>query len=105
VLSSPLVFFHRKDLGVLASKRRLPAVSMFTESAEAGALMAYGPNLRECFRRAGGFVGRILKGAKAGDLPVERPETFELVINRTTAKTLSLTVPQALISRADRIVD
>ena len=105
LLSSPLVFYYRRELGALASKRRLPAVSMFTEYAEAGGLMAYGPSLRECFRRAGGFVGRILKGAKPGDLPVERPEKFELVINRTTARTLSLTVPQALITRADRIVD
>lgn len=105
LLSSPLVFFHRAEIGALALKRRLPAVSMFVEFAEAGGLMAYGPSLQESFRRAGGFVGRILQGAKPADMPVERPTTFELVVNRKTARALNLAVPASIMSRADRVVE
>jgi putative ABC transport system substrate-binding protein len=76
----------RTEISALAVKRRLPAVSMFVEFAEAGGLMAYGPSLRETFRRCGAYVDRILQGAKPGELPVERPEKFELVINRKPAK-------------------
>ena len=105
LLSSPLVFHHRTELGARSAKRRLPAVSMFVEFAEAGGLMAYGPSLREAFRRAGGFVTRILQGAKPADMPVERPTKFELVINQKTAKALGLTLPASLVSRADRVID
>jgi putative tryptophan/tyrosine transport system substrate-binding protein len=105
LLSSPLVFHHRAELGALAAKRRLPAVSMFVEFAEAGGLMAYGPSLRESFRRAAGFAGRILQGAKPADMPVERPAKFELVINRKTAKALGLTLPSSLVNRADRVIE
>lgn len=105
LLSSPLVFFRRAEIVALALKRRLPTVSMFVEFAEAGGLMTYGPSLRESFRRAGGFVGRILQGAKPADMPVERPATFELVVNRKTARALSLTVPASIMSRADRVVE
>ena len=105
LLSSPLVFYHRTELGALAAKRHLPAVSMFVEFAEAGGLMSYGPSLREAFRRAGGFVARILQGAKPADMPVERPAKFELVINRKTAKALGLTLPSSLVNRADRVIE
>jgi putative ABC transport system substrate-binding protein len=104
LLSSPLVFHHRTELGALAAKRRLPAVSMFVEFAETGGLMAYGPSLREAFHRAGGFASRILQGAKPADMPVERPAKFELVINRKTAKALGLTLPSSLLNRADRVI-
>jgi putative ABC transport system substrate-binding protein len=105
LLSSPLVFYHRAELGALTAKRRLPAVSMFVEFAEAGGLMAYGPSLREAFRRAGAYAGRILQGAKVGELPVERPTKFDLVINLKTAKALGLTIPQSLLQRADRVIE
>ena len=104
LLSSPLVFRHRAEIGALAVKRRLPAVSMFVEFAEAGGLMAYGPSLREAFRRAGGYAGRILQGAKPADMPVERPTKFELVINMKTAKALGLAIPQSMLTRADQVV-
>jgi ABC-type uncharacterized transport system substrate-binding protein len=104
LLSSPLVFHHRAELGALTAKRRLPAVSVFVEVARAGSLMAYGPSLREAFRRAGGLVTRILQGAKPADMPLERPTTFELVINLKTAKALGLTIPQSLLLRADEVV-
>jgi putative ABC transport system substrate-binding protein len=104
LLSSPLVFRYRAEIGALAIKKRLPAVSMFVEFAAAGGLMAYGPSLREAFRRAGGYAGRILQGAKPADMPVERPTKFELVINMKTAKTLGLAIPQPLLTRADQVV-
>ena len=105
LLSSPLVFHHRAEFGALAAKRRLPAVSMFAEFAEAGGLMAYGPSIRESFRRAAGFAARILRGAKPADMPVERPTTFELVINRKTARALGLALPPSVARRADRFVE
>jgi putative ABC transport system substrate-binding protein len=105
LLSSPLVFAHRTEISALAVKRRLPVVSMFVEFAEAGGLMAYGPSLRETFRRCGAYAGRILQGAKPGELPVERPEKFELVINLKTAKALGLTIPPSLLQRADQVIE
>jgi len=104
LLSSPLVFNRRVEIGSLAMKKRLPAVSMFVEFAEAGGLMAYGPSIREAFRRGGGYAGRILQGAKPADMPVERPTKFELVINMKTAKALGLAIPQSLLARADQVI-
>jgi putative ABC transport system substrate-binding protein len=104
-LSSPLVFIHRTEIGFMAAARHLPAVSMFVEFAEAGGLMVYGPRLREAFRRSGGYVARILQGARPADLPVERPEKFDLVINLKTAKALGLTIPQSLLLRADQVIE
>ena len=105
LLSSPLVFTHRANISTLAVERGLPAVSMFVEFAEAGGLMAYGPSLREAFWRAGAYAGRILQGAKPGELPVERPTKFELVINLRTAKALGLTIPPSLLQRADLVIE
>ena len=105
LLSSPLVFVHRTQIGSMAAARHLPAVSMFVEFAEAGGLMVYGPSLREAFRRCGGYVARILQGAKPADLPIERPEKFDLVINLRTAKVLGLTIPPSLLQRADQVIE
>jgi putative ABC transport system substrate-binding protein len=105
LLSSPLVFTQRADITALAVERGLPAVSMFVEFAEAGGLMAYGPSLREAFWRAGAYAGRILQGAKPGELPVERPTKFELIVNLKTAKTLGLTIPQSVLGRADQVIE
>ncbi len=105
LLSSPLVFAHRTEIGSVAAARHLPAVSMFVEFAEAGGLMVYGPSLREAFRRCGGYVARILQGARPADLPVERPEKFNLVINLKTAKALGLTIPASLLQRADQVIE
>jgi len=104
LLSSPLVLNHREEIGTLAIKSRLPAVSMFLEFAEAGGLMSYGPSLREAFRRGGGYAGRVLQGAKPAVMPVERPTKFELVINLKTAKALSLAIPPTLVARADHVI-
>ncbi len=104
LLSSPLVFNVRTRIAALAVEKRLAAVSMFVEFAEAGGLLAYGPSLRESFRRCGAYAGKILQGAKPGEMPVERPERFDLVINLKTAKALRLTIPQSVLGRADQVI-
>jgi putative ABC transport system substrate-binding protein len=89
----------------LATIARLPAIFFRRELAEDGGLMSYGPNLVENYRRAAFFVDKILKGAKPGDLPVERSTKFELVINLKTAKALGLEIPQPLLARAEDVIE
>jgi putative tryptophan/tyrosine transport system substrate-binding protein len=105
IFSSPIVFDHRARIAVLGREKQLPTVSLFTEFAEAGGLLTYGPSIRESARRAGVFVGKILNGVKPAELPIERPEKFELVINLKTSKALGLTIPQSLLLRADRVIE
>jgi ABC-type uncharacterized transport system substrate-binding protein len=105
VLSGPVYVLHRGQLADLAAKRRLPAIYNFREFVDAGGLLAYGPNIREFWRRAAVYVNRILKGAKPADLPVEQPTKYDLVINLKTAKALGLTIPPTLLLRADQVIE
>jgi len=104
VLSDPVFTTHRGRIAALAVKYRLPTVSGTIESAEAGMLMSYGPNFPESYRRAATYVDKILKGAKPGDIPVERSTKFELGINLKTAKQIGLTIPQSVLYRADKVI-
>jgi putative ABC transport system substrate-binding protein len=104
VLADPLTVRNRTQIVELAAKARMPAIYPFLEFERVGGLMAYGPSIPELFRRAAGYVDRILKGAKPADLPVEQPTKFDLVINLKTAKSLGLTIPRRILARADEVV-
>jgi putative ABC transport system substrate-binding protein len=96
---------HRIRINTLALAARLPTMHAFREGVEAGGLMSYGPNFPDQFRRAADYVDKILRGAKPGDIPVEQPTKFDLIINLTTAKALGLTVPDTLLARADEVIE
>jgi putative ABC transport system substrate-binding protein len=104
VLADPMLFNERKRIVDLAARARLPAVSGFRLFAEAGGLISYGANLIEAYRQLAIYADKILKGAKPGDLPVEEPTKYELVINVKTAKALGLIIPQSLVLRADGMI-
>jgi ABC-type uncharacterized transport system substrate-binding protein len=104
VVTSPFAFAVRDQLASLALKYRLPTMFGLREHVAAGGLIAYGPNNTAGWRRAATYVDKILKGAKPGDLPVEQPTEFELVINLKTAKALGLTIPPSLLRRADEVI-
>jgi putative ABC transport system substrate-binding protein len=104
VLADPLTAFHRSHLANLAAKRHLPGMYGPREYADAGGLMSYWAHYADLYRRVASYVDRILKGAKPGDLSIEQPTKFELVINLKTAKALGLTIPQSLLSRADEVI-
>jgi putative ABC transport system substrate-binding protein len=104
-LPDPLTFLHRTRLADLAAKHRLPTMNGLMEYTEAGGLASYWPNSAEMFRRAAFYVHRILSGAQAGDLAIEQPTTFELVVNLKTAKALGLRIPSSLLLRADRVIE
>jgi putative ABC transport system substrate-binding protein len=87
-----------------AAKNRLPAIYHTSEFVEAGGLMSYAPNYMDLWRRAADYVDKILKGAKPGDLAVEQPKKFELIINLTAAKQIGLTIPPSVLARADRVI-
>jgi putative ABC transport system substrate-binding protein len=105
VLADRLFLHHRARIMDFAAQHRLPGVHAYRELVEVGGLMSFGPSYADMHRRAAYFVDRILKGAKAGDLPVERPATFELVINLKAAKALGLTIPQSVLLRATEVIE
>jgi ABC-type uncharacterized transport system substrate-binding protein len=105
VLPSPMLFSERRHIVDLATQNRLPSIAMAREFVELGGLMSYGASLPELFRRAGGYVDKILKGARPADLPVQQPTEFELVINLKTAKTLGIEVSSSLLARADEVIE
>ena len=105
LLWSPLVFTSSKLIGELALAKRLHLVSLFAEFPTNGGLVAYGPNLSEMFRRCGEYVGKVLHGAKPSDLPIQRPERFDLVINLKTAVALGIDMPTQLQQLADEVIE
>ncbi|MBB4261877.1 MULTISPECIES: ABC transporter substrate-binding protein [unclassified Bradyrhizobium] len=104
VLGDPLTVVQGPRIVALAAKHRLPAIHLSREFANGG-LVVYGPDIADLFRRAGGYVNKILKGTKPSDLPVEQPTKFQLVINMKTAKALGVTVPTSLLLRADEVIE
>ena len=104
VTPSPVNTVNRKRLIAMANEKRIPAIYPFRFYVQEGALLAYGFNAADQFKRAGSYVSRILKGEKAGDLPVQAPSLFELGINLKTAKAMGLAVPQSLLVGADEII-
>ncbi len=99
-----VLYFYRKQIAELAIKSRLPALFAPREFAQAGGLMAYGANIADLYRRAASYVDRILKGAHPGDLPIEQPTKFELLINVKTAKAIGIAIPRSLLQRADEVI-
>jgi putative tryptophan/tyrosine transport system substrate-binding protein len=105
VSTSPLFVSHRTELAALAARARLPAVYAFRDFAAAGGLMSYGASLSDLYRRKAALIDKILKGASPADLPIERPITFELLINLKTARALGLNIPPALLARVDEVIE
>jgi putative ABC transport system substrate-binding protein len=105
VLTDPVTLYHRKQLADLAKKYRLPAIYSERLFVESGGLISYGADDRKMHQRAAVFVDKILKGAKPGDLPIEQPTKYDLIINLKTAKALGLTIPPSLLQRADQVIE
>jgi putative ABC transport system substrate-binding protein len=104
VMPNPITFSHRTEIVGFTAKTRLPAVYWATEFVEAGGLVTYSVSFTDLFRRAATYVDKILKGAKPGDLPVEQPTKFELIINLKAAKQIGVTIPATVLARADKVI-
>jgi putative ABC transport system substrate-binding protein len=105
LVQSPSVFVSLRQIADLALAKRLPLISLFGEFQKVGGFIAYGPNLNELFRRCGDMVAKVLHGAKPSDLPIQRPEKFDLVINLKTAAALGVIIPPVLLETADEVIE
>jgi putative ABC transport system substrate-binding protein len=104
-MASPFFYFRREQLIELSSQYRLPSIWEALVFVRDGGLLSYGPSFPDMYRRSAGYVAKIIKGSSPGELPVEQPTRFELAINLQTARTLGLTIPATLISRADEVIE
>jgi putative ABC transport system substrate-binding protein len=105
-LTSPLIFASLERVAEAGLRYRIPTISPFVPAfVEAGGLIAYGPVFLDLFRRVAGYVEKILRGARPAELPIQRPEKFELIVNLKTARALKLELPQSLVLRADRVIE
>jgi putative tryptophan/tyrosine transport system substrate-binding protein len=104
-MASPLLNFQRKHLIELTAQHRLPSIWEASAYVRDGGLLSYGPSFPDMYRRSAGYVAKILKGQRPSDLPVEQPVKFELAVNLKTARTLGLAIPQALLLRADEVIE
>jgi putative ABC transport system substrate-binding protein len=105
VWGDALTFRHSAKVVELAAKYRSPAIYLFRQSVLDGGLISYGPNQTDFWRRAGGYVDKILKGEKPGDLPVQQPNKFDLIVNLKTANALGITVPPSILAQADEVIE
>ena len=105
VMTDPMLTAQRERIVDLAAKHRLPGIFYSRESAEAGGLLSYAANITDLYRRLATYVDKIIKGAKPGDLPIEQPMKFELVVNLKTAKALGLTIPPSILLQADQVIE
>jgi putative tryptophan/tyrosine transport system substrate-binding protein len=105
MLGSPLISANVQMLAELSVRYRLPVITLFPDFARKGGFMAYGPNLLGLYRRVGVLAGNVLRGANPAELPIERPTKFELVLNSRTADALGLSIPAALLLRADEVIE
>ena len=104
-IADPIFFIHLQRMADILAANRLPGITLFTEFPKLGGLMGYAPSLSDEFRLVATHVDKILKGTKPGDLPVQEPTKFELVIKLKTAKALGLTIPPSLLQRADQVIE
>ena len=105
LLSSPLVFTYVKDIGEMTARQRMPAISLFGEFAKAGGMISYGPSLLGAFKQASFMAGKVLGGASVATMPIERPSTYELVVNQRTAEMLGVKIPASVQARADEVIE
>ena len=104
VMQSPRLVGYRLQILKLAAASHLPVMGMFTNFTDEGALLSYGPNIDEMYRRTTVYIDSILKGTKPGDLPIQRPEKFDFVVNMRTARALGLKIPRSVLARADEVI-
>ena len=105
LLSSPLVFTHVKEIGEMSARQRMPTITMFGEFAKAGGMLAYGPSLLGAFKQASFMAGKILAGASVATLPIERPSTYELVVNQRSGEMMGVKIPPSIQARADEVIE